>query len=118
MSPGRERTRGISPSGAWVGEFTMRFIHASGERPLDGYTIKRGLGRGGFGEVYHAVSDGGKDVALKLVQRSLEVELRGVGQCLNLKHQNLVGLYDVRQSATGDHWIVMELMAGETLDQA
>src|SRR5207302_645240 len=45
----------------------MKFIYNSGQRPLDGYTLKRGIGRGGFGEVYYAVSDGGKDVALKLV---------------------------------------------------
>src|SRR5687767_2527805 len=25
----------------------LRFAHASGSRPLDGYTIKRGVGRGG-----------------------------------------------------------------------
>ena len=41
----------------------MKFIYGSGARPLDGYTIKRGVGRGGFGEVYFAVSDGGKEVA-------------------------------------------------------
>jgi hypothetical protein len=56
-------------------------------------------------------------VALKLVQRTLEVELRGVGQCLNLKHPNLVSLYDVMQAANGDHWVIMEHVAGETLDK-
>ena len=45
----------------------MKFTYSSGQRPLDGYTLKRGIGRGGFGEVYYAVSDGGKEVALKLV---------------------------------------------------
>jgi hypothetical protein len=95
----------------------MKFLYASGDRPLEGYTIRRGIGRGGFGEVYHAVSDGGKEVALKLVQRHLDVELRGVGQCLNLKHPNLVDLYDLRRTADGDHWVVMEYLAGESLAQ-
>jgi hypothetical protein len=99
------------------GEASMKFTHAPGDRPLEGYTIKHGIGRGGFGEVYHAVSDGGKEVALKLVQRSLEVELRGVGQCLNLKHPNLVALFDVRRAENGDNWVVMEYVAGESLDQ-
>src|SRR5712691_8275034 len=95
----------------------MKFTYASGEQPLQRYTIRRGLGRGGFGEVYLAVSDGGKEVALKLVQRHLNVELRGVGQCLNLKHPHLVALYDVKQAENGDTWVVMEHMAGESLDK-
>ena len=36
----------------------MRFTYNSGSRPLDGFTLKRGVGRGGFGEVYFGVSDG------------------------------------------------------------
>jgi len=94
----------------------MKFMYSSGQRPLDGYTLKRGVGRGGFGEVYYAVSDGGKEVALKLVRGgNLDVELRGVAQCLNLKDANLVNLYDLRTDAQGDRWVVMEYVAGETL---
>ena len=96
---------------------STRFAFATGDRPLSGYTIKRGLGRGGFGEVYFAVSDGGKEVALKLIRRNLDVELRGVQHCLNLKHPNLVVLYDVRRDGDGDDcWIVMEYVAGESLE--
>ena len=67
----------------------LKFAYASGSQPLDGYTIKRGIGVGGFGDVYYAHSDGGKEVALKRIQRNLDVEIRGVKQCLNLKHPNL-----------------------------
>src|SRR5581483_8253759 len=63
-------------------EALMKFSYSSGQRPLDGFTLKRGIGRGGFGEVYLAVSDGGKEVALKLLRDNSEVELRGVAQCL------------------------------------
>src|SRR5436305_12984845 len=93
----------------------MRFTYGSGSRPLDGYTLKRGVGRGGFGEVYFAVSDGGKEVALKLVRGDQQVELRGVAQGLNLKHPNLVYLYDLRTDGQGDPWVVMEYVAGEPL---
>jgi hypothetical protein len=93
----------------------MRFTYSSGQRPLDGYTLKRGIGRGGFGEVYFAVSDGGKEVALKLVRGDRDIELRGVGQCLNLKHPNLVGLFDLKADDHGDKWVVMEYVAGEPL---
>src|SRR6516162_8332758 len=93
----------------------MKFNYRSGQRPLDGFTLKRGIGRGGFGEVYFALSDGGKEVALKLVRGDQQIELRGVAQCLNLKHPNLVALYDLRTDPQGDHWVVMEYVAGEPL---
>lgn len=92
-----------------------RFTYASGARPLDGYTIKRGVGVGGFGEVYYATTDAGKDVALKRIQRNLDVELRGVRQCLNLKHPNLVALFDIKYDAEGQAWVVMEYVAGANL---
>jgi hypothetical protein len=93
----------------------MRFLYSTGQRPLDGYTVKRGIGKGGFGEVYYAVSDGGKEVALKLIRSNLDVELRGISQCLNLKHPNLVDLYDLRTDAQGNRWVVMEYVSGDSL---
>src|SRR5262245_2642117 len=93
----------------------MKFQYASGARPLEGFVIKRGIGRGGFGEVYFATSDAGKELALKHIERNLEVELRGVGQCLNLKHPNLIDLYDIRYDDQGDAWVVMEYVAGASL---
>lgn len=92
-----------------------RFTFPSGSRPLDGYTIKRGVGIGGFGEVYFAVSDAGKEVALKRIQRNLDIELRGVRQCLNLKHQNLVALFDIRYDEQEQAWVVMEFVSGASL---
>ena len=95
----------------------MRFTYRWGQRPLDGYTIKRGLGQGGFGEVYFAVSDGGKEVALKLLLRGrTDTELRGISNCLNFKHPNLVHLYDLKTDERGDHWLVMEYVHGEPLN--
>jgi serine/threonine protein kinase len=93
----------------------MKFTYAPGDKPVPGYTIRRGLGRGGFGEVYLADSQHGKEAALKLVQRHLDVELRGVRQCLNLKHPNLVVVYDILKLDNDDYWIAMEFVAGERL---
>ena len=56
------------------------FKYKYGDRPLEGYTIQRGAGRGGFGEVYYATSDSGREVALKVVQGFEQIELRGVSQ--------------------------------------
>ncbi len=53
---------------------------------------------------------------MKLIRRNLDVELRGVTQCLNLKHPNLVGLFDIKQDELGDSWVVMEYVAGDCLE--
>src|SRR5258708_21299309 len=94
----------------------MKFTFAPEATRLAGYTIKRAIDRGGFGEVYYALSDSGKEVALKLLQRNQQVELRGVSQCLNLKHPNLVTIFDIRTDAEGDHWVVMEYVSGKSLE--
>jgi serine/threonine protein kinase len=110
-SPGTQLEEAERPRAA-----TLKFTYPSGSRPLEGYTVKRGVGRGGFGEVYFATSDAGKEVALKLIRRNLEVELRGVTQCLNLKHPNLIALYDIRTDEMGDQWVIMEYVSGESLE--
>ena len=82
----------------------MKFTYSSGDRPLDGYTIKRGLGKGGFGEVYFAISDGEKEVALKQVDAIISRaeaasptgEQRGDHLVLNVSHPNLVSLFDIK----------------------
>lgn len=94
----------------------MKFRHQPETRPLGGYTIKRAIQRGGFGEVYYAHSDAGKEVALKLLNDNTEVELRGVSHCLNLSHPNVMTIFDVRES-DGDYWIIMEYVGGKSLDQ-
>ena len=93
----------------------MKFTFAPESRPLEGYTIKRAIHRGGFGEVYFAISDAGREVAVKLLNNNLDVELRGVRQCLNLNHPNLVTIFDIRQDADRDYWIVMEYVGGSSL---
>ena len=94
---------------------SMKFQYGSGDTPLDGYKIKRGVGSGGFGEVYFAESDSGKEVALKRIQKNLEVEVRGVRHCLNLRHPNLVSIYDIKFDKIEQGWIVMEFIDGDSL---
>jgi hypothetical protein len=94
----------------------MKFTFRIGDRPLPGFVLKRGVSQGGFGEVYFGVSEGGKEVALKCIRRNLDVELRGIQPCLNLKHPHLVHLYDLRRDEQHNTWLVMEFVSGETLD--
>ena len=97
-----------------------RYKH--GDRPLDGYTIQRAAGRGGFGEVYYAISDSGREVALKVVHTFEQMELRGISQCMNLKSPHLVSIFDVRTGQEGQPIVIMEFVSGpslrELLDEA
>ena len=81
----------VPPPGAMSGSPSYqaaKFIYPGGSRPLDGYTIKRGVGQGGFGEIYYALSDAGKEVALKLIRRNLDVELRGIEDSASFDSRN------------------------------
>lgn len=113
--PGEPSPSQEPPDPEIVRQRGSRFTYPSGSKPLDGYTIKRGIGIGGFGEVYFALSDAGKEVALKRIQRNLDIELRGVRQCLNLKHINLIKLWDIRTNDRGESWVVMEYVPGDSL---
>jgi hypothetical protein len=93
------------------------FQYKHGDRPLEGYTIQRGAGRGGFGEVYYAISDAGREVALKAVHTYEQIELRGIGQCMNLKNPHLVTIFDVRYNEQGRPFVIMEFVAGPSLRQ-
>ena len=93
------------------------FQYKYGDRPLEGYTIQRAVGRGGFGEVYCALSDSGRQVALKAIQGYEQIELRGVGQCMNLKSPHLVTIFDVRRNAEGKAFVLMEYVSGPSLRQ-
>jgi len=91
------------------------FRYKHGDRPLAGYTIERAVGRGGFGEVYYAVSDSGREVALKVIQGHEQIELRGVGQCMNLKSPHLVTIFDIKHNDEGTPFVIMEYVAGPPL---
>ena len=91
------------------------YQYQRGDRPLPGYTIERAIGRGGFGEVYYAVSDSGREVAVKAIQGYEQIELRGVSQCMNLKSPHLVTVFDVKQNEQGKSFVVMEYISGPSL---
>lgn len=93
----------------------MAFTFRHGDRPLDGFTIQRGVGRGGFGEVYYATSDGGREVALKYLHANADIELRGVSNCMNLKSPHLIQIFDVKKNAEGEYFVVMEYVHGPSL---
>jgi hypothetical protein len=91
------------------------YAYKHGDRPLEGYTIERAAGRGGFGEVYYAISDSGREVALKSITGFEQIELRGISQCMNLKSPHLVSIFDIRQTAEGRWFVIMEFVNGPNL---
>ena len=94
---------------------TYQYQYKYGDRPLEGYTIQRAAGRGGFGEVYYAISDSGRQVALKAVQNYEQIELRGITQCMNLKSPHLVTIFDVKYNDKGKPFVIMEYVSGPSL---
>ena len=102
----------MDPPGAVT---TMPFTFKHGDRPLDDYTIQRAVGSGGFGEVYYALSDGGREVALKYLKSNPQIELRGVSHCINLKSPHLVSIFDVKKSASDEYFVIMEYCSGPSL---
>ena len=75
-----------------------------------------------MGAVWAAVNqDTSREVAVKLILGS-EPELRQrlmreARSCGALKHPNVIDIYDVAQTASGEPFLVMELLTGETLSQ-
>jgi hypothetical protein len=92
-----------------------RYQYQHGDKPLAGYTIQRAVGRGGFGEVYYATSDTGRQVALKAVQTYEQIELRGIQQCMNLKNPHLVSVFDAKYNDDGKLFVIMEYVSGPSL---
>ena len=93
----------------------QRYQYQHGDRPLEGYTIQRAAGRGGFGEVYYAVSDSGREVAIKAIQNYEQIELRGISQCMNLKSPHLVTVFDVKYNDQKEPFVIMEYVSGPSL---
>jgi hypothetical protein len=91
------------------------FQYKHGDRPLEGFTIQRAAGRGGFGEVYYATSDGGREVALKVLHTFEQIELRGISACQNLKSPHLVTIFDVKYGEDGRPFVIMEFVSGPSL---
>src|SRR5512139_3124252 len=89
---------------------------------LGKYQIVSEIGRGGMAIVYKAFDPGlQRYVALKVLSPRLASEEnvmrrfeREASTAANLKHPNIVIIYDV-SSADGFHFMVMELLEGRTL---
>ena len=88
------------------------------------YRLARLIGEGAMGAVWSAVNERTeREVAIKLVSCSAVSTdlrhrlLREARACGRIRHPNVVELYDVGETEQGDPFLVMERLAGETLEQ-
>src|SRR4051794_39950013 len=91
---------------------------------VDGrYRIGRQIAAGGFGAIYQATDIVmGREVALKVLHRELAddagmvARFRREAEALaRLRDPHTITMYDVGQAADGTHFIVLELLRGESL---
>ncbi|MDH3342621.1 MAG: protein kinase, partial [Gammaproteobacteria bacterium] len=91
---------------------------------IPGYKIEKQLGKGGMARVYLALHEGlDRHVAIKVMSKELDDDDTAYSErfiseariVAKLNHVNIITVYDVGVH-DGHHYIAMELVPGETLD--
>jgi serine/threonine protein kinase len=101
----------------------LPFMLTPGSRIDDRYEIIDALGAGGMGAVYRARRLRlGDEVAIKVMQatpdappESRERFLRESRACAQLRHPNIVGIFDFGFDTANQPYMVMELLSGPSL---
>jgi serine/threonine protein kinase len=86
------------------------------------YSITAEIGKGGIGEVYQARDQKlGRDVAIKVLPEEFAKDAdrvalfqREANLLASLNHPNIAAIYGLEESE-GTHFLVLELIEGETL---
>jgi len=84
------------------------------------YRLVRALGQGAMGSVWEAVNErASRRLALKLIrQPTEEMKQRLLSEaraCGSLTHRNIVEVYDVGETETGEPFLVMQLLDGKNV---
>jgi serine/threonine protein kinase len=91
-------------------------------KSLAHYSITAEIGKGGMGEVYQAKDQKlGRDVAIKVLPEEFAKDAERVARfqreaklLASLNHPNIAAIYSLEE-ADGTHFLVMELIEGDTL---
>ncbi len=103
---------------------------SGGRDPLVGqklqeYVIEARIGSGGMGYVYRAVQPMiGKHVAIKVLRGDVVADPRDIERLLDearvvnsIKHRGIINIFGAGSLDDGRHYLIMELLEGEPLDQ-
>jgi serine/threonine protein kinase len=97
--------------------------HAALPESIGGYQIVRRTAHGAFGVVYFAIDEKlSSEVAIKLPRRTQNADvsagmLREARMLAKLRHPNIVRVLTANQTESGDFYIVMDWIDGETLQE-
>lgn len=114
------------PSDITSAEFRNDSVPLASGTPIDRYVVIECLGQGGMGRVYKAFDpELNRAVAVKVIlvtarettrQIEAQVRLQREAQALaKVSHRNVVGVYDVGTTSSGDVFVAMEYIDGSTL---
>jgi serine/threonine protein kinase len=92
---------------------------------LQEYVIQQRIGVGGMGVVYKAVhSLINKEVAIKVLRSDVVTDPRDVDRMLDeariinsIKNRNIINVFGAGTLSDGRHYLIMELLEGESLEQ-
>ena len=95
-------------------------------KKLGVYAVQRKLGEGGMGAVYLAMDTRlHRPAAVKVMRPEIASQplararfLREAQAMAAVKHENVAAIYSANEEADGTTWLAMELLEGESLDDA
>lgn len=104
----------------WATRCEHRLVMKTGDLIGGKYRLTGPLGEGAMGTVWEARNERtGKAVALKLMLKPTpdrrERLLREARACGGLTHPNIVELYDVGETESGEPFLVLQRLSGQTL---
>lgn len=107
-------------AGLKTGTEAERRKHVHAEKRFDHYVVKKLLGKGAFGEVYHAFDEAKQqNVAIKVFKKKLRSNstdpqdfITEASIAARLRHPNIVPLLDVGKTQDGEWYMVSRLIEG------
>ncbi len=123
--PTRKPVKRVTKSPAHANEPSIGGRDMLVGQKLQEYVIEERIGSGGMGNVYRAVQPMiGKHVAIKVLRGDVVTDPRDMERLLDearvvnsIKHRGIINIFGAGALEDGRHYLIMELLEGEALDQ-